>query len=58
MKAALERLRELIDSEERLVIAVTYSATQQTSQTVGKMDQKLELTAKTVNDIRASQQSE
>jgi hypothetical protein len=42
MKNALERLKKLVDGEERLAIAVTYSNTQQTAQVVGRTEQMVE----------------
>lgn len=57
MKTALERLKTIIDSEERLVIAVTYSSTQQTAQVVGRTEQKVEASAKVIEEMRSVQQS-
>ena len=42
MKAALDWLNGLVDSEERFVIAATYANAQQTAQTVTGINQKLE----------------
>ena len=57
MKAALERLKKLVDSEERLVIAVTYSSTQQTVQAVRRTEQKVVASSKVIEEVRAVQQS-
>jgi hypothetical protein len=57
MKAALERLKKLVDSEERLVIAVTYSSTQQTAQAVSRTEQKVESSSRVIEEMRAVQQS-
>ena len=57
MKTALEKLKTLVDSEERLVIALTYSSTQQTNQVVGRTEQKIDASARIVEEMRATQQS-
>jgi cyanate lyase len=55
MQAALEHLKSLVDKEERLVIAVTYSTTQQTAQAVRRTEQKLEASAKAIDEMRSLQ---
>jgi hypothetical protein len=58
MKAALERLNKLIDNEERLVIATTYSSTQKTAQAVERTELKVETSARTIEEIKINQQSQ
>ena len=58
MKAALERLKTLIDREERLVIAVTFSTTQQTAQVMNRTEKKVEASVKAIEEMRASHQCE
>jgi hypothetical protein len=49
MKTALEKLETLLESEERLVIATTYSNTQQTNQ-------KVDSAMKVIEEMRSAQQ--
>jgi hypothetical protein len=65
IKVALERLNKLVDSEERLVIAATYSSTQKaaqavetTAQAVGRTELKVETSARTIEEIKINQQSQ
>jgi hypothetical protein len=57
MKEALDRLKTLIDGEERLAVAITYGTTQQTAQTTGRTEQKIESITRTIEEIKATQQS-
>jgi hypothetical protein len=49
MKAALEKLKSLLESEERLVIATTYANTQQTSQ-------KVDSAMRVIEEMKSTQQ--
>jgi hypothetical protein len=57
MKTALEKLKTLVESEERLVIALTYSSTQQTNQVVGRTEQKVDASARVLEEMKSAQQS-
>jgi hypothetical protein len=58
IKVALERLNKLVDSEERLVIAETYSSTQKTAQAVGRTELKVETSVRAIEEMKMIQQSQ
>jgi hypothetical protein len=57
MKEALDRLKDLIDREERLVVATAYGMTQQLTQSSGRMEQKIESFGRTFEELKTAEQS-
>ena len=57
MKSVLDRLKDLIDSEEHLAIAITYGTTQQKAQISGRTEQKMDSATRAIEEVKAEQQS-
>ena len=56
MKDAFDRLKQLTDTEDRLAMAITYATTQRIAEVTTRIEQKVDIATRAIDEIRVTQQ--